>query len=116
MPIRTKPLANTPASMSEKDWSRQFRQLAGHLGWTLQYHPFLSIYSDKGFPDLTLYRKRNGVGELMFVELKTERGKVSDKQQEWIDALNTVPGIRAYVFRPSQFDAAVAILTAKGEG
>ncbi len=95
--------------ISEKEWSKQFRELAALYGWEC-YVPWLSIHSPRGFPDVTCCRVRNGVGELLFVELKTETGKVSLSQQAWIDRLNTVPGIRAFVFRPRDFDAALEIL------
>lgn len=48
-----------------------------------------------GVPDLMLPIPAGGYHGL-FVEMKTRRGKVSDNQQKWIDALNTF-GYRAVV-------------------
>jgi len=38
------------------------------------------------------------------LELKSEKGKATDAQQEWIAALDAVPGIVARVVRPSDWD------------
>lgn len=48
-----------------------------------------------GVPDLMLPIPAGGYHGL-FVEMKTRRGRVSDNQQRWIDALNTF-GYRAVV-------------------
>jgi hypothetical protein len=48
-----------------------------------------------GLPDMVVILP--GVG-LVFIELKRQkRGVVSAAQQEWIDALNTLPGVEAQV-------------------
>lgn len=50
-------------------------------------------YDGKGFPDLVLARP----GRLMFVELKTGGGTVSQEQAGWIDVLSTTDA-EMYVF------------------
>jgi hypothetical protein len=42
-----------PTALTEKDFTRQVRDLAEMLGWKF-YHPWLSIHSPRGFPDLAL--------------------------------------------------------------
>ena len=74
-------------------------ELAGYLGWR-HYHTHDSRRSSAGFPDLVLVRG----DRLMFVELKSERGKVSKEQDEWLDALRAT-GIEAKVYRPSEWAA-----------
>lgn len=71
--------------------------LARRLGWA-SYHTFDSRHSQGGFPDLVLVRCQR----LLFVELKSEKGKISPEQQTWIDMLAFVPGVEAYFWRPSQ--------------
>ena len=72
------------------------------------YHTLRSKGSQPGFPDWTLARER-----VVFLELKTETGKVSDAQKEWLAALNAA-GVEAYVVRPRHFDAITVVLRAKG--
>lgn len=59
----------------------------------------------KGYPDLTLIHPAKG--RLIFAELKTETGKISDAQHFWIDALRTVQEknltVRVCILRPSDF-------------
>lgn len=66
-------------------------------------------YDAAGFPDLVMVRGR----ELLFWELKSERGKVATEQSEWLRWLGKVPGVDARVVRPAQADFAVGRLLAK---
>lgn len=50
----------------------------------------------KGFPDLVLVRG----DQLIFAELKSERGKLSDEQRAWLDALGQTAAT-CCVWRPS---------------
>jgi hypothetical protein len=90
--------------LTEKEWMAQVVELAKVLGFRV-YHPWLSIRSERGFPDLTLCKP----GRLVFIELKTDKGKVTPKQLEWLVALGEA-GAEAYVFRPAQWDELVATL------
>ncbi len=109
----TKQLTNKVPAMSEKEWSKQFKQLFEMLGWEKSYHTLNSFGSAKGYPDWHLVRVRNGVAESVFVELKSAIGKVKPEQQEWIDVLNMVPGTRAFVWRPADWNAVVKELSAQ---
>lgn len=81
-------------------------ELATRLKW-LVYHPYDSRRSTPGFPDLTLARN----GRLLFIELKTARGKVSPDQQFWLDTLAKCDGVEmAEVWRPNQFEEIVEVL------
>lgn len=101
-----KPKPVKPPAMSEKDWSKQFKHLFEVMGWQ-GFHPYLSIYSDRGWPDWSLVNPTTG--RLIFVELKTEAGKLSDSQIKWRDLLQSA-GQEWYCFRPSQFDDAASVL------
>lgn len=62
----------------------------------LCYHTHDSRRSNPGFPDLVAVRQ----GRLMFVEFKSERGKLRPEQIDWLDALVRSHG-EVYVVRPS---------------
>lgn len=81
--------------MNENDWQGEVLTLARFGGWTLRYHTFDSRHSAAGFPDLVLVR----VPELLIVELKTDKGKVTDDQQTWLEALAAC-GLETHVWRP----------------
>ena len=51
-----------------------------------------------GFPDLVIA----GKGKLLFVELKSEKGKLSTNQLEWSNAL-AATGARVCLWRPSDW-------------
>lgn len=77
--------------------------LAHTRGW-LVYHTWKSIHSPAGFPDLCMTRNPwnfKKEGRVIFAELKTERGKPTPDQQEWLDNLYMAPGVEAYLWRPS---------------
>ena len=44
------------------------------------------------------------LGGTFFVELKSDRGRVTKPQQEWVDDL-VASGAEAYVWRPDDLDA-----------
>ena len=66
------------ASMSEKDLLAKVRTLARLLGWTT-YHTHRSDHSEAGFPDLVMVKG----SRLLFVELKSEKGRTSPAQEDW---------------------------------
>jgi hypothetical protein len=61
---------------------------------------------DTGFPDLVLAHPKRGV---IFAELKSAIGKLSDRQQAWIDTLRQA-GAEVYVWRPADIEQIKAIL------
>jgi hypothetical protein len=95
--------------VTEKQFQRQVTDLAHKLGWA-SYHTYLSIRSAPGFPDLVLARaKPNGdgiAGRVLFRELKTDRGKLTDQQEGWLDLLNLC-GQNARVWRPADWESIV---------
>jgi hypothetical protein len=83
-------------SLSEEAFSAQVSELAGYCGWKLRYHTHDSRRSTAGFPDWIFCRPP----ELLAVELKTEKGRLSDAQRHWLQALEMC-GIEVHVWRPS---------------
>ena len=54
------------------------------------------IQGDAGYPDLTLARN----GEVLFLELKSAKGRIRPEQQTWINAM----GDRVHVVRPQDLE------------
>jgi hypothetical protein len=74
----------------------------GHL----VYHTYDSRRSHPGFPDLTI-----PLGpRLIFAELKTEKGKLTTEQAQWLKALSNCKVIETYLWRPSDLDDIYNIL------
>lgn len=69
--------------MNEKQLQQAVLDCATALGWR-HFHTFDSRRSDPGFPDLVLARVPD---RLLFVELKSETGRMSREQAEWISDL-----------------------------
>lgn len=61
----------------------------------------------QGWPDLVLVRPPR----LIFAELKSETGKVKPHQTEWLDVLRLLPQVEVFLWRPSDWDTLVEILT-----
>jgi len=108
----TKLKAGKPV-VSEKQFQEAVIQLAKLHKWRV-YFTWNSIHSPAGFPDLCLIRrgKYPRGTRLAFIELKTDTGKLTEAQREWIDDLRSVPGffIEVYVWRFSDFAVIEKIL------
>lgn len=63
--------------------------------------------SARGFPDVWILRR----GQLVVFELKARKGRPEDGQAEWIETLDTVPGVTARFAGPDDWPALQAILT-----
>lgn len=90
--------------MRESEFQRQVIGLAHLYGWRVAHFRAVRtptgyrtpVAADgAGFPDLVLARQR----EVIFAELKTERGRVRDAQKKWLSVLPS-----AVVWRPSDWD------------
>lgn len=95
--------------VTEAAWQKTVRQAAAMLNWRC-YHTRFSFRSDPGFPDLICVKYHR----VLALELKSERGRVTAAQQEWIDALAAVPGVTAMVARPSDWPAIERALNGEG--
>jgi hypothetical protein len=81
---------------SEEQFQAAVIEYATLCQWAI-FHPFDSRRSEAGYPDLTLVRER-----VVFVELKTEKGKVSTPQKLWSMRL-LLAGAEYYLWRPSDW-------------
>ena len=87
---------------SEADFQTTVMALAKQYGWLTFHaspHQVGPIWrtDGRGFPDLVLAHPTRGV---IFAELKTERGRMTEAQGDWGDAL--APHVEWYCWRPSQ--------------
>lgn len=125
---------------SEAVFQQQVEQLAAFYGWDLVFHAPDNLprqtrsgrvrkqHVTPGFPDLVMVRGP----ELLFAELKAEKGRLSAAQKAWIAALTVVqraveqlargpygdgrlegppPAVEVHVWRPSDWDALHARLS-----
>ena len=114
--------------MSEAELQAAVVELAQRAGWTVDFVPdwfwrlaFASMrrqrrgnrqWSPPGKPDLTLVRP----GKLVFLELKSETGRVRPPQRAWLDVLQTVPGVETHVIRPRHwFDGTIDRILVGGD-
>jgi len=106
-------------SLTERQWQAQVLNLANLGDWRV-FHPLTAQKKGawatfqsghKGYPDLTLVKPSEGI---LFVELKTERGKLSDDQIEWRDRIRAAGG-EWHLWRPSDIEYVTRRLL-KGSG
>lgn len=97
--------------MTEADYQKRITDLCDWLGLRWFHSGDSRRDSCAGYPDLTIV----GPGGLIFAELKTERGRVTDDQFDWLGALSAHQP--ALVWRPSDWPLVEATLKelAKGE-
>jgi hypothetical protein len=93
------PKTLTHPVLSEREFQEQVMQLAKLTGWAC-YHTWLSVRSTAGFPDLVLVRPPR----VLFVELKTEGGKVTTAQRDWMLNLGACPGVEVKLWWPSDWN------------
>ena len=91
--------------LSEKDFQRQVTDLAALFGWEV-WHPWLSIHSPRGWPDLALCRPPR----LILAELKREKGVTSPPQDRWLGLLAACPGVETFLWRPSDINTIAEVL------
>jgi len=92
--------------VTERDLREWVRDLCGLFGWKM-YFSWTSIHSPRGFPDLVLANPEQK--RVIFAELKTEKGKLTGHQEEWLKALLDC-GQECYVWRPADIEMIARIL------
>lgn len=84
--------------MTEKQLQESVRKLAKVCGW-LYYHTHNSRYSPAGFPDCVFVRD----GRVFVAELKSDKGKLTNEQREWIEAFLDSEHIKVFLWRPNDW-------------
>ena len=96
--------------MTEKAFSQQVVDLARLTGWRVARWPtWRPTGTDPGVPDLLLVRQR----QLVFAELKTDSGKPTPAQSEWLADLGRVHGVHVHLWRPSDWPQIEAMLASR---
>ena len=96
-----------PDVLTERELSQQVFDLAVLTGWRVVRFPaWRPTSTTPGFPDIVAVRG----GRLLFAELKTETGKLTPAQREWLWLLAEAGGVDVYVWRPSNWRQAVQVL------
>jgi hypothetical protein len=90
----------------EKRFLERVRRLAREHGWSC-FHCHRSDKSEPGWPDLALCRET-----LVLVELKTNTGKLTREQQQWLSLLAHA-GAETHVWKPHMWAEIVDRLTRK---
>lgn len=114
-----------PLKVSELDFRRQVIGLAEMLGWEhVGFRAAQTVHGwrtpvtgtlGKGWPDLTLVRKRDR--RLIFAELKAKTGKVSPDQLRVLDVLRCLehdeppaPRIEVFIWHEGDINAIAEVL------
>jgi hypothetical protein len=92
---------------SEEEWRHQVRGIATRYGWRLQYHTADSRRSDPGWPDEVFGHL--GQRRTLFVEFKTDSGRIRPAQREWLAHLAD-SGCEVAVWRPGDLPTVLQVL------
>ena len=111
------------AAVSEVELQRRVVQLAKNLHWkVVHFRPAQSksgrwmtaMQGDPGFPDLVLANGKR----VLFVELKSQKGRMEDEQHRWLDCLRVtgVAGpVQTFIWRPSDWRTGAIEAVLRGE-
>lgn len=92
--------------LSEREFQGQVLELARLYGW-MAYHTYDSRKSAPGFPDLILAKD----GNVLALELKSATGRLTEAQQEWLDALTDARIVFAGEVRPDDLDSIAQMMS-----
>lgn len=106
--------------MNEKQFQNTVVDVAAFYGWRVHHVRagqtskgawMTAVQGHVGFPDLVLaHGGRSGGARramlpcVIFAELKSDTGKLSDEQSKWAEVLTAVPGVEYYLWRPDQLE------------
>lgn len=96
--------ADYRARQTEAEFQSAIVDAARALGWLCVHFPRMQG-NPSGWPDWIMLRD----GRWLVVELKREDGKLSRHQRDWLERL-AAHGAETYVWRPSMWDEALAVL------
>ena len=93
------------SQIKEKTFQQQVIQLAELKGWK-HYHTYNSKRSVAGFPDLLMIKENR----IIIAELKSQKGKLSEAQKEWLMAFIDTEKVEVYTWRPSDWQKIQGVL------
>lgn len=96
--------------LSERQWQKVVLDMFKIYGWRTAHfdasvrvvgkeRTFVGDVGSKGFPDIIACRPKR----IIFAELKSEKGRLSEQQKEWLALLN-ISDAETYVWRPSDYN------------
>lgn len=100
--------------ISEEEFLGQIIELAHLYQWRVHHvRPAWTnkgwrtpIQGDVGFPDLVLARSPR----VIIAEVKSEKGRLTPEEREWLTEVDTCVGVESYLWRPRMWDDIVGIL------
>lgn len=95
----------TTLPITEKQMERQIADLARLFGWE-RAHAWTSIHSPSGFPDDVLVRPPR----IVMLELKSAKGKLTERQEKWGELLKACPQIEYRIIRPDDLESVAELL------
>ena len=111
-------MSGDKVKISEEQFLKQVIMLANAFHWKVAHFRtslsqsgkwITAVQGDgKGFPDLVLVRL--DPPEVIFAELKSQKGRLSPEQKEWLDLLKG-SGQQVYVWRPDDYGDIKLILS-----
>jgi hypothetical protein len=93
------------AAVCERDLTSFVRDIARLYGWR-RYHTWLAKHSPAGFPDEILLRPPR----LVVAELKSDVGRLTDAQAEWLEAWRQIPCAEVFLWTPADMDEIARVL------
>ncbi|HWH76889.1 MAG TPA: hypothetical protein VNT76_05935 [Candidatus Binatus sp.] len=100
------PELQTPRTFKDEgEFQAAVVKLATEFGWDV-YHQYDSRRSKRGWLDLALIRPPR----VIFMELKSEDGKLTPEQKKLLNLLEKCDGVRAFVFWPRDFEIIRSLL------
>lgn len=94
--------------MTESDLQAVIVETAELAGW-LVFHDHDARRNPAGLPDLILVKPPR----VVFLELKTDTGRIRPAQQVWLDALAQCDTIASALIRPEHLETVIEYLTRK---
>lgn len=91
--------AKTRPKITEKAFQQQVMDYARLRGWLVMHVRDSRKSAGTGWPDLSMVRD----GRFVAAELKTENGKPTPAQLEWLEALGEC-GVETHLWRPSMWN------------
>ena len=94
--------------ISERELAATVDALAELHGWKIYGVLEQRVYArrlSKGFPDRVMTRN----SRLLFIEYKSQRGRVTPEQQEWLEFLRLTLA-EVFLWRPSDLDSIEELL------
>ena len=98
---------------TEAQFQAAVMDAAERQGWQAYHVPDSRRVTSPGFPDLVLAHPSRG--RLVFAELKTNKGRLSEHQRQWLWALENA-GAEVHVWRPVDWEGSItAVLAGRGK-